>query len=297
MIIRPFILFVTDLYMHDVNNSLCTECRKAWNNSNNIPHIIHQIFFYKTSKTIPPHLTKAQRSWTKLNTDFKYILWNSSMVDSLIKRHYPEYMDVYNGYSHWVQRADFARYIILYHYGGIYSDIDIECIKGIRYLLKTFPNHVGFVMYWTRPFGVSNDFIISKQKHPFLAEVISGLPAANRMHFIPYLKPFFTTGPIYLYGRYLATIKTRDVLILNKTDGFISHKTGAAWHGLDGQIIWWIYIHRGTVGKVFLIVIVVFVCLFSIRSRKTIVYRYISSCRNLIFTRRTFIKVQPSKTV
>ena len=246
--IRPFVMFWIDTKLDPSRSDIsCLVCKTySVNRTNYIPKIIHQIFFYISDDTIPKHLKNAQRSWHLFNPDFQYILWNSSMVDHLIQQHYPSQWTLYNSYSRWVQRADFARYVILHHYGGIYVDIDIECISSMRQVNKTFPSNAEFVMYETRPYGVSNDFLMSKPKHPFIASVINGLSSANRWYIIPYLTVFCSTGPLYLYGRYMSYQKKSDILILDisRTVSFLYHKDGAAWHQLDGKVVWWIYEHR-----------------------------------------------------
>ena len=45
----------------------------------------------------------------------------------LIEVHYPWFIEQYDGYSQEIMRINAARYFILYHHGGIYLDIDMEC--------------------------------------------------------------------------------------------------------------------------------------------------------------------------
>ena len=246
--VRPLLMFWFDTMMNSSKLDIdlqCFECNNSVNKTNYIPRIIHQVFFYISDDKIPENLQTAQRSWQQFNPTFQYILWNATIVDSLIQHHYPAQWDVYRSYSYWVQRADFARYIILHHYGGIYSDIDVACSKNMWVVNRTIPSNSEFVMYKTRPIGVSNDFLMSKPRHPFISSVINGLSNANRWYLIPYLTVFFSTGPLYLYGRYNAYQNKNDILILNSTHSFLRHKTGASWHQYDGQLLWWLYIHRG----------------------------------------------------
>lgn len=278
--VRPFVMFFMDIFLeYKGYSSVCFDCGKV-NKTANIPWEIHQVFFYISDKVIPTHLTQAQLSWKRQNPDFKYTLWNASMVESLIQQKYPTLLEVYHSYGHWVQRADFARYIILHHSGGVYADIDIECVNSLSRLYKTFQGNTEFVMYRTSPFGVSNDFIISKPNHPYITSVVAALPAANRWYIIPYLTVFFSTGPLYLYSRYQAWRKKEDILILESTKWFLKHKTGAAWHELDGKLIWLLYIKREIVYKCVLITLVILVAiivLFLCWKRRTSICSKMSS--------------------
>ena len=101
---------------------LCVDCNSVKESkSSDIPLIIHQVFFGVTEKEIPQKWKLGQESWSKLNPDFKYILWNASAVEELVATMYPKLLDTYHSYGHWVQRADVSRYVILHQYGGIYA--------------------------------------------------------------------------------------------------------------------------------------------------------------------------------
>lgn len=56
-------------------------------------------------------------------------------IDAFMAGH-AEYRDVYNSYPYAVQRWDMIRYLILYEYGGIYADLDYECIDALDSLLE-----------------------------------------------------------------------------------------------------------------------------------------------------------------
>ena len=239
----PFLVFV-----HDIINDHDLDVQRLESSEENeriayIPKTIHQMFFNISNEKIPNHLTDAQRSWEKLNPDFQYILWNSSMVENLMRQKYPSYLEVYKSYTHWVQRADFARYIVLHQHGGIYADIDIECVQNMSKLNSTLPKNTEFVMYWTQPYGVSNDFLISRPGDSFITFVINGLARANRWYVTPYLTVFLSTGPFYIYGRYLAFKEKQNIFILTNTEmlRYLKHEPGASWHEMDGKILWWLY--------------------------------------------------------
>lgn len=44
----------------------------------------------------------------------------------LLQRHSPSLWTIYNSLSADIQRSDTARYIVLYYFGGLYSDMDVE---------------------------------------------------------------------------------------------------------------------------------------------------------------------------
>jgi mannosyltransferase OCH1-like enzyme len=116
---------------HNYNaNESCAECINKKPQTpipGKIPQHIHQIFFYETSSQLPDKLVKAKNSWIQYHPNYTYTLWNKTSINSLLQREYPFLKKLYDSYGHWVRRADVARYLVLYHYGGWYVDMDVAC--------------------------------------------------------------------------------------------------------------------------------------------------------------------------
>eukprot|EP00667_Euglena_gracilis_P015055 EG_transcript_15642 len=79
-------------------------------------------------------------SWEFLNPEFRILHFNDSAVADLVRRHRPAL------YRHFprlrpVQRADVFRYLALYLYGGVYTDMDVHC----KIPIPQWPAEFGFV--------------------------------------------------------------------------------------------------------------------------------------------------------
>ncbi len=96
-----------------------------------IPKIIHYCWFGKTE--IPNHLEKYMESWSKYCPDYQIIRWDESNYD-ISKNQYMK--EAYESRK-WGFVPDFARIDIVYQYGGIYLDTDVEIIKSFDELLNT----------------------------------------------------------------------------------------------------------------------------------------------------------------
>lgn len=77
---------------------------------------------------------KENDSWKKLNPDYTVESYNDKRCEKFVMEHYPQYEFVYNHLKS-VRRFDFVRYLIVYHYGGIYAD-------SVSYHMQ--PHHVRF---------------------------------------------------------------------------------------------------------------------------------------------------------
>lgn len=94
-----------------------------------IPKIIHYCWF--GGADIPAQNKEWMTSWKKYCPDYEIIEWNESNYD--FKKN--KYMyDAYKA-GKWGFVPDYARLDIIYNYGGIYLDTDVEIIKNLDELL------------------------------------------------------------------------------------------------------------------------------------------------------------------
>ena len=102
-----------------------------------IPKIIHQT--WKTAK-LPGHLQHSANSWQQLNPGYTYKLHTDADIEALIHNSHPELVPLYNRLSP-VMRADLFRYLILFHEGGYYADVDVDCKQPIDTWLERSHNY------------------------------------------------------------------------------------------------------------------------------------------------------------
>jgi len=60
------------------------------------------------------------------------MFWTDEDIREFIRKFYPDFLELHDQYPYNIQRADMIRYFILYHYGGIYSDLDLYPTESIR---------------------------------------------------------------------------------------------------------------------------------------------------------------------
>ena len=88
-----------------------------------IPKIIHYCWFGKNP--LPPLAIKCINSWKKYFPDYEIREWNENNFDVNI---IPYTKEAYN-VKKYAFVSDYARFWILYNYGGLYFDTDVEVIK------------------------------------------------------------------------------------------------------------------------------------------------------------------------
>lgn len=101
--------------------------------SNKIPKIIHQIWI---GSKIPAKYEKWRLSWSKMNPEFEYKLWDEKSILGFGLENERAYLATQN----YGAKSDIARYEILNRIGGIYADTDFECLRPLtdRFLKKSF---------------------------------------------------------------------------------------------------------------------------------------------------------------
>lgn len=90
---------------------------------NKIPKVIHYCWFGRNP--LPPLAIKCIESWKKYLPDYEIKEWNEDNFDINI---IPYTKEAYSA-KKYAFVSDYARFWILYNYGGIYFDTDVEVIK------------------------------------------------------------------------------------------------------------------------------------------------------------------------
>lgn len=96
-----------------------------------IPKIIHYCWFGK--KEIPEKLKRYMETWHQKCPDYEIIRWDEKNYD--ISK--SVYMQQAYENSAWGFVPDYARLDIIYEYGGIYLDTDVEVLNSLDPLLNT----------------------------------------------------------------------------------------------------------------------------------------------------------------
>ncbi|GLS39120.1 hypothetical protein GCM10010869_47170 [Mesorhizobium tianshanense] len=147
-----------------------------------IPTILHQT--WKTD-SVPARFQGYVESWKRHHPGWTTMFWSDRMLLELVAEHYPDFLPIFCSYSNGVMRADAARYLLLHHFGGVYADIDCECVAPFdaimsedRVVLCKEPDTHALVQAKFRglPYLLFNGTMASPPRHPFWLEVLSLLP-------------------------------------------------------------------------------------------------------------------------
>lgn len=167
-----------------------------------------------------PRRFRAWRdSWLKHHPGWEYRLWTDEDNRRFIHDHYAWFLPIYDGYDEHIMRVDAVRYFILDHHGGVYVDLDFECLRPLDAHLKDkslvlgceSPAHLAHIMggkVAREPLDrlVCNALMASVARHPFWTHVHKRLHDERRRGDV-----LETTGPFFL-TRAVRTFKEPDTL-------------------------------------------------------------------------------------
>lgn len=206
-----------------------------------IPKIIHQMWLDKNRDNNETYPEKYKRlhypeSWKEKHPDWTFMFWNTQKVNELISKT-PELAfcePIFrNRNLPIIERCDLARYLVMYVYGGVYVDLDFQCLQSLespplnvtqqsKVILCFEPHeHVkkGILLSLTfQDSGlseyISNSILMSPPKHRFwLAFLDSIKKHYNRRP--AFVTPLHNTGPIKLASFVFSYwYREQDVMIL-----------------------------------------------------------------------------------
>ena len=245
-----------------------------------VPKIIHQTF--KTRK-VPQRWLEPFNSCQALHPvdqGWTHMFWTDASSRHFIDDHYPWFTPTYSAYPYNIQRVDAIRYFALYHFGGIYLDLDMGCRKSLDSLRNN-----SLIFPKTSPIGFSNDVFLASKNHPFLMRLIQELPSWTGTFLLgntwgtKYPTVMLSTGPLFasiILARWSwetnRTPATGGIfsilppaLYSNGPDQYFRMFSGSSWHGSDAKFITYLgdLLQDHTTSFLFVIVLIVLLLVLS----------------------------------
>lgn len=204
-----------------------------------IPKIIHQTW---KDNNLPESFRRLSSSWKVMLPDWEYHLWTDDMNRDFVHTHYPEFLDKYDTYPKNIQRADAIRYLLLHTFGGLYVDMDFECLKHeFVSLLENVNFMAGKEPYaHARRFGreyiICNALMASVPSHPFLKCVIQRMMNHPQGWIVRHGRDILdSTGPFLLTDVY-RDYPQKDGLRILEPENLYPIMLGEAYHLRQGQM-------------------------------------------------------------
>jgi hypothetical protein len=179
-----------------------------------IPNLLHLIY---ADTMTPEEYTKLIQHCTAINSqDMNFVLWTNDDARAFLDSLQKEYkQNIFDRALYELERSDVLRYILLYHFGGMYMDMDEECIKPLWPLLNEHnclldqEDPPQSQLWHNKKFVTMNSAMACRPSHPFFKQVMTELKQYIN-------KPgnvIDRTGPLFLtevYLRYLNSNPSKE---------------------------------------------------------------------------------------
>lgn len=149
-----------------------------------IPWIIHQTW---ASEHLPPAFRSCQASWRRHHPGWEYRFYDDRASRRVVEDGFPDLLAVYDGCPHAVQRADIFRYLVVAREGGVYADMDMECLRNLEPLLERERAVFGVEdmlsaratrrLHLRHRERIANFIFAAEAGHPVFAEIVARLEA------------------------------------------------------------------------------------------------------------------------
>ncbi len=164
--------------------------------SSRIPKIIHQIWI---GDFVPEELKQFQESWKLYHPDWEYKLWTQDDIPHL-SLYNKKLIEIAENPA---ELSDLLRYEILYQQGGVYIDMDFECLQPLDVLHHAYDFYIGIQPLDTGLVQLGIGIIGTTPGHPILKKCIESLEENYKNK---KLRNTLTakTGPIHLTKIFVA---------------------------------------------------------------------------------------------
>lgn len=249
-----------------------------------IPRRIHQTYL---SRTVPDQWNITVQSVLQHNIDFEYYLWSHEEMAQFVQEHEPEfYRDTYRHYRYEAQRIDSFRYVVLFHLGGIYIDMDNGAKRSFHSLLNTLEALDPQIHHLAAfppddALGLQSDFQVTTPTHPFYRQLIDRLTHFHHDYLLHHLTILLSAGPLYVTVQEHFFHASKDGIV-RTLEWKMYHQmfhwkvNGATWHGRDTTILLFLFYHRQQILRILLtilismIILILFIRCYSQRKQRSI---------------------------
>ena len=160
------------------------------------------------------------RTWEKNHPQWDHRLWDAYKIDAFLNKHYPLFIPEYSKFKYSVQGWDAIRYLLIYHYGGLYVDMDYESLEPIDKIIENCDCFFGEEPEEHKPSDlniyIGNSLFGSRKHHPFIRLLVKmcfetpvNIIERDKIQYV-----LETTGPLMVTRMYNDFSLKQDVTLL-----------------------------------------------------------------------------------
>ena len=176
--------------LHSLNSMAKLIMPNYANKTFKIPKILHFIW---SDEIIPSVFVENLRIFQKTHQAWDIHFWTLKSGRRFIQENEPQLLKTFDGYKVNVSKADALRYVLIYHIGGGYFDLDSKVIQPLDDLAEKYTCIIGAepvenaVTILKRRSLLANSGFMCQPRHTFFRHVLDMLPFYG----------VYNPGPVY----------------------------------------------------------------------------------------------------
>jgi mannosyltransferase OCH1-like enzyme len=188
------------------------------------PLVLHQSW---KNESLPANFRLWSDECKRIHAKWNHRLWTDEDNRALVAKYVPTLLPVYDGYDVNIKRADAARYVYMYVFGGVYIDLDVLCLKKFENIFAAGLGRPVFAYEVNkgsnRQPSIANAFMMAPPRHMLFASIISALHDATDNPVFQATGPAFLTNFLHVRG----WVTSDQALVL---DSEVVYGNQAGWY-------------------------------------------------------------------
>lgn len=199
--------------------------RVAVKKKEKIPKIVHHIWL---GGELPASYRRLRQTWIDIHPDWVFVLWTDNSVNYKEgtkvlqgEQEFKDYLEkgvspgdelvvdvhginlhnqlFFDQSTNYGERSDLLRYELIYRYGGVYLDTDMECLKRLDVFNHSYDFYIGIQPLDVRVLALGIGIFGSVPGHPILKHCIDTIRDYRHLDAI-----WMRTGPVHLTRSFFA---------------------------------------------------------------------------------------------
>ena len=223
-----------------------------------VPKVTHQIWFQGWDQ-LPDKYHGDTEKLSFLNPEWNHMKWDEKTLRTECEKFSPEALAKFDGFTNMIQKIDFGRYVVLYNYGGVSVDCDVDCLRPLdktpgidKYDFIVSKNSLTKMENKVASYGLSRDLVVvnnatlcCSKENQLMKQFIEFLIKNESWNEDLLLDTQLKTGPLALsvfFNKYLDDILVLDSDIFEPFGNVtkrtvINHRYDQSWTGYGTLLI------------------------------------------------------------
>lgn len=174
------------------------------------PRLIHQIWLNFSGDPLlndrppPAKYSKTMGSWIS-NPRWVRCVWGDSGSRAFLRQFFPLFAARWERYKQPVLKVDSLRFFLLLHYGGIYSDTDVECLCDLDWFADMYLSDPRLAFFARGDTESPTNFLFGAvPEHPLILKICRALyltPDSPWNLARSGIAPLILTGPLFVQNQ------------------------------------------------------------------------------------------------